>query len=264
MKKGLSSNILKIIAIVIMVVDHIAGYLYQEFNQNTYYMLRSIGRIAMPIFAYLIVQGFFYTKNLKKYIFRVFILATVTQIGLFILGFINHEYYPNYWTGVNNYLGVVYSYFLSLILLAVIDRKIIVKKLNEKQNLFVRINIFILILLAYLNVQIEFDMVVPFIILELYGIEKILEKDNKLLLKQTEDDKKGKKFLYLFLILLSLTLATFFIGYSSGCKYAMIASVIFIALYNGESGKKNNCIKYLFYLAFPLQHIVLYLLAMIK
>ena len=114
MKKGLSSNILKIIAIVIMVLDHIAGYLYQEFNQDTYYMLRSIGRIAMPIFAYLIVQGFFYTKNLKKYIFRVFILATVTQIGLFILGFINHEYYPNYWTGVNNYLGVVYSYSLSL------------------------------------------------------------------------------------------------------------------------------------------------------
>lgn len=262
MKKGLSANILKIIAIVIMVVDHIAGYLYQEFNQDTYYMLRSIGRIAMPIFAYLIVQGFFYTKNLKKYIFRVFILATVTQIGLFILGFINHEYYPNYWTGVNNYLGVVYSYFLSLILLVVIDRKMIVKKLNKKQNLFVRINMFILILLAYLNFQIEFDMVVPFIILELYGIEKLLEKDNKLLLKQ--DYTKGKRLLYLFLILISLTISTFFIGYSSGCKFAMIISLIFIALYNGESGKKNQFIKYLFYLAFPLQHIVLYLLAMVR
>ena len=34
MKKGLSANILKIIAIVIMVVDHIAGYLYQEFKIN--------------------------------------------------------------------------------------------------------------------------------------------------------------------------------------------------------------------------------------
>lgn len=262
MRNGLSSNILKIVAIVIMVIDHIAGYMYQEFDQDTYYILRSIGRIAMPIFAYLIVQGFFYTKNLKKYIFRIFILSTVTQIGLFILGFINHEYYPNYWIGVNNYLGVVYSYFLSLILLTVIDRKIIVKKLNEKQNLFVRINIFILILLAYLNFKIEFDMVVPFIILEFYGIEKLFEKDNKLLLKQTE--VKGKRLLYIFLILISLTISTFFIGYSSGCKYAMITSVIFIALYNGESGKKNNFIKYLFYLVFPLQHIILYLSAMIK
>lgn len=264
MKKGLSSNILKIIAIVIMVIDHIAGYLYQKFNQDTYYILRSIGRMAMPIFAYLIVQGFFYTKNLKKYIFRIFVLATITQIGLFILGFINHEYYPSYWTGVNNYLGVVYSYFISLILLAIIDRKIIIKRLNEKQNLFVRINMFILIALAYLNFQIEFDMVVPFIILELYGIEKLFEKDNKLLLKQTEDSKKGKRILYLFLILICLAISTCFIGYSSGCKYAMITSVIFIALYNGESGRKNRVIQYLFYLAFPLQHLILYLLAMIR
>ena len=89
MKKGLSSNILKIVAIIIMVIDHIAAYMYRDFNQDVYYVLRSIGRIAMPIFAYLLVQGFFYTKNLKKYIFRVFILATITQICLFILGFVN-------------------------------------------------------------------------------------------------------------------------------------------------------------------------------
>lgn len=263
MKKGLSANVLKIIAIVIMIIDHIAGYLYKEFDQETYYILRSIGRIAMPIFAYLIVQGFFFTKNLKKYIFRVFILATITQIGLFIVGFINYEYYPNYWTGVNNYLGVVYSYFLSLVLLAVIDKKIMIGKLGEKQNLFVRINLFIMILLAYLNLQIEFDMVVPFIILEFYGIEKIFQKDNKLLLKQTEDSKKSKRILYLFLILICLAVSTCFIDYSSGCKYAMIASIIFIVLYNGEKGTKNKLIKYLFYFTFPLQHIILYLIAMI-
>lgn len=263
MKKGLSSNNLKIIAIVIMIIDHIAGYLYQKFDQNTYYILRSVGRIAMPLFAYLIVQGFFYTKNLKKYIFRIFCLATITQIGLFILGFINQEYYPNYWTGVNNYFGVVYSYFLSLILLAIIDRKIIVKRLNEKQNIFIRINIFILILLIYLNFQIEFDMVVPFLILELYGIEKIFERDNKLILKQTGDYKKRKRILYLFLIFVCLIISTLFIGYSSGCKYAMIASIAFISLYNGECGNRNKIIQYLFYLVFPLQHIVLYLLAMI-
>ena len=264
MKKGLSSNCLKIIAIIIMVIDHIGRYFYQEFDQNTYYILRSIGRIAMPIFAYLIVQGFFYTKNVKKYIFRIFSLATIAQVGLLMLGFINQEYYPDYWTGVNNYLGVLYSYFLSLILLTIIDRKIIIKRLNEKQNLFIRINIFILIVLIYLNFQIEFDMVVPFMILELYAIEKIFEKDNKLLLKQTEKITNKKRILYLFLILICLIVSTLFIGYSSGCKYVMIISIIFIALYNGENGQKNKIIQYLFYLIFPLQHIVLYLLAMVK
>ena len=78
------------------------------------------------------------------------------------------------------------------------------------------------------------------------------------------DLKIIKRILYLFLILVCFTVSTCFIGYSSGCKYAMIASIIFIALYNGERGKSNEFIKYLFYIAFPLQHIILYLLAMIK
>ncbi len=261
MKKGLSSNCLKIIAIAIMIIDHIGGYLYPKIDHNTYYVLRSIGRIAMPIFAYLIVQGFFYTRNLKKYIFRIFVLATITQIGLLVLGIINQEYYPNYVTGVNNYLGVVYSYFLSLILLGIVDKKIIIKKLNEKQNLFVRINMFLVILLMYLKLQIEFDMVVPFLALEFYGIEKLFEKDSQLILKQKIDIKK--RSLYLFLILICLTISTLLIGYSSGCKYMMVASVVLIALYNGNSGKKNKLIQWLFYLAFPLQHVILYLLAMV-
>ena len=261
MKKGLSSNNLKIIAIVIMIIDHIAGYLYQKFDQNTYYILRSVGRIAMPIFAYLIVQGFFYTKNLKKYIFRIFVLATITQIGLLVLGIINQEYYPNYVTGVNNYFGVVYSYFLSLILLGIVDEKKIIKKLNEKQNLFIRINLFIILLFIYLKLKIEFDMVVPFLILEFYGIEKLFEKDNQLILKQKKDVRK--KSLYLLLILICLTISTVLIGYSSGCKYMMIASAILIALYNGNSGKKNRLIQWLFYLVFPMQHVILYLLAMV-
>lgn len=42
MKKGLSSNILKIIAIIIMVIDHTAGYMYKNFNNETYYLLRSV------------------------------------------------------------------------------------------------------------------------------------------------------------------------------------------------------------------------------
>lgn len=219
--------------------------------------------MAMPIFAYLIVQGFFYTKDLKKYISRMFILATITQIGLEILKFINYTYYPNYNKGISNYLGVVYSYTFSLILLAVIDRKIIIKKLSEKQNLFIRISLFALIVLAYLNFEIEFRMAVPVIILELYGIEKLFKNNNKLLLKQ-EELKKGKRALYLFLILISLGIATCFTNYSTGLKFAMLMSVIFIGLYNGERGEKNKLIQYLFYLVFPLQHIVLYLLAMVK
>lgn len=42
MKKGISSNILKIFAIIIMIIDHIVAYMHQNFEQDTYYILRSI------------------------------------------------------------------------------------------------------------------------------------------------------------------------------------------------------------------------------
>lgn len=215
----------------------------------------------MPIFAYLLVQGYFYTKDLKKYVFRIFILATITQICLLILGFINQKYYPTYWTGVNNYLGVLYSYALSLILLTIIDKKIIIKKLNEKQNLFIRINIFILIALAYLNFKIEFDMIVPFIIIELYGIEKLFTEEGTLI-KKYKDKNIAKKNTYILLILITIAISLLFITYSPGCIYATFGAIIFIILYNGERGKNNKFIQYIFYAIFPIQHIVLYLLAM--
>lgn len=262
MKKGISSNVLKIIAIITMLIDHIAAYFYKEVNSDTYFLLRSIGRIAMPIFAYLIVQGYFHTKNLKQYIFRMFILATVTQISIFVLGFVNHEYYKNYYIGIDKYLGVLYSYVLSLVLIMVIDKEKIIKKLTINQNIFLRINIFILILLAYMNLKIEFEMFVPLIVLEFYGIEKMFQTEKNQLIKETT--KLKENIIYNVLIALVLLFTAWLVPYKIGCKYAMIIAAAFITLYNGKRGIKNDIIKYLFYAVFPLQHIVFYIIAMIK
>ena len=162
-----------------MLIDHIGMYMYFKLDDTTYYVFRSIGRVVMPIFSYMVVQGFFYTKDLKKYIFRMFSFATITQTVIIILGIINQKYFSNYWTGVTGYFGVLYSYTLSLLLLTVIDKKTIISKLSNNQNAIIRVNIFILIVLAYLNLKIEFDFQVPFIILQLYGIEKFFQKNEK-------------------------------------------------------------------------------------
>ena len=267
MKYGLTSNSLKIIAIILMVIDHIGLYMYNRLQPNTYYLFRSIGRLAMPIFVYLIIQGFFYTKNLKKYIFRIFILATITQIMLFITGYINEIYYPNYIVGVNKYLGVLYSYALSLVLIAIIDRKRVIPNFSENVNLVIRINIFILIELIYLKFRIEFDLRIPFMFLELYAIEKVFKKDNMLFLKQNLKDKWNKvksKSLYISLIFITFALSLCFVEYSSGCKYAVLASIIPIILYNGKKEKNNKFIRIMFYAIFQIQHIILYWIGMVN
>ena len=260
MKKGITANSLKIIAVIIMIIDHIFSYVHYDYGDETYYFFRSVGRIAMPIFTYLIVQGFFYTKDLKKYIFRIFSIATLTQVILVVMGYINQKYFPNYWIGVNNYLGILYSYTFSLIMLMAIDKKVIIKKLNENQNLFIRINMIVLIVLLYSNLKIEFDMQIPFLMLEIYGIEKMFEVNGKLLLN--DNPKIGKRITYIALIIISIILSTFFLNYSSGCKYASVLAVLFIAFYNGERGNDSKAVKYMYYMIFPIQHLVLYYIGM--
>ncbi len=78
-KGFLSGNILKIIAAAAMCIDH-AGFLL--FPQNDF--LRIIGRLAFPIFAFMIAEGCKYTKNKAKYFGTIAGLATVCQVVYYI------------------------------------------------------------------------------------------------------------------------------------------------------------------------------------
>ncbi len=73
--KGLNTFSLKWIAIISMLIDHIGAVLFPWCE-----WLRIIGRLAFPIFAYLLVEGFFYTKDIKKYLIRLGIFALISEI----------------------------------------------------------------------------------------------------------------------------------------------------------------------------------------
>lgn len=80
---GFSSSTLKMIAIISMLIDHFGFAVYAYLpngNAKTLAMLRLIGRIAFPIYCFLLVEGFFYTKNVKKYIGRMFLFAMISEV----------------------------------------------------------------------------------------------------------------------------------------------------------------------------------------
>ena len=106
-KKGISGSTLKIIAILAMVIDHVAavvlsrqmiasGYLvayqsrvYEEYmgwiydHRLLFYgydLMRMVGRLGFPIFCFLLVEGFRRTKNVKSYLLRMGIFALVSEI----------------------------------------------------------------------------------------------------------------------------------------------------------------------------------------
>ena len=73
--KGLANDKLKIIAAIAMIIDHIGAYLFPHIM-----LLRIIGRVAFPIFAFMIAEGCRYTKNKKKYLLTMAVFALVCQI----------------------------------------------------------------------------------------------------------------------------------------------------------------------------------------
>lgn len=74
-----SNNTLKIIAAVAMVCDHVGALLFPKVT-----ILRIIGRLAFPIFAYLIAEGAKHTKNKLRHIIVFASFAAVVQLGYFI------------------------------------------------------------------------------------------------------------------------------------------------------------------------------------
>lgn len=89
----MSTLALKILAILFMFIDHLgfaigsSAFAAVNFGGG-YYFCRAVGRLAFPIFAFLIANGFKHTKNLKKYILRIFAFAIISEVpfDLFVSG----------------------------------------------------------------------------------------------------------------------------------------------------------------------------------
>lgn len=74
-------NVLKLIALLTMVIDHVGAVLYPNII-----VLRMIGRISFPIFAYLLALGYKSTHDAKKYLKRLLLFGLLSEIP-YILAF---------------------------------------------------------------------------------------------------------------------------------------------------------------------------------
>lgn len=76
---GLTGNQLKLLALIAMTCDHVGLQLLPQFI-----LLRIIGRLAAPLFAYMIAEGCRYTHNRGRYLGRLLGMAALCQIAYFV------------------------------------------------------------------------------------------------------------------------------------------------------------------------------------
>lgn len=121
MRKGLTSNQLKLIAIIAMTLDHLVWTLFPGYDTRWFVLLAHIiGRLTAPIMWYFIAEGYHYTRNVKKYGIRLFTLAVISHFAYnfcFGIPFVPMQ------TSVFNQTGVVWSLAWGLVLLWIFDNE---------------------------------------------------------------------------------------------------------------------------------------------
>ena len=101
-----------------MLIDHIAatGLIFKLYEGSAamqiYFCMRMIGRLAFPIYIFLIVEGFVHTKDIKKYIIRMVLFAIIAEVPFdmaFSYSYLSMDYQNVMWTLL---ICVVMLYFI--------------------------------------------------------------------------------------------------------------------------------------------------------
>ncbi|MCI9366536.1 MAG: conjugal transfer protein TraX [Clostridia bacterium] len=230
----MSAFVLKIIALITMCCDHISYLLYGGFSHLNY-----IGRIAFPIFAFQISEGYIHTNNLKKYFLRLFVFALISQIPFMLFCSIFTKQFS---------LNIFFTLLLGLISIIIYDKFNKLKTENKLLHLFYNFAgilsaILMGILAEFINVDYGAFGVSIIFVFFLF--------------------KKHKFFMNIGFIL--CTTIYYLKNMLISNKYTLIfvftlIPLIFINLYNNKRGKN---LKYILYIFYPAHLLIFYALSLL-
>lgn len=197
-------SVLKWIAVLTMVIDHVGAILFPD-----QIWMRVIGRVAFPIYAYCLAEGFRYTSDYRRYLGRLALFAILSEIP-FDLAFYGVPF-------SFAHQNVFFTLTLGLILLWVLERC--------REQLLLCTGAFVV--LCFLAQALHMD----------YGAGGLLMVFAFYLARQGTSPWIGWG-IFVFINLF---------GYAGGVQWAAILALLPIGLYSGKAGKKKQRFFYWIY-----------------
>lgn len=229
--RGLTGSTLKLVAMVTMLIDHVAAVLLMRLYFagavspgffQVIYVMRLMGRVAFPIYCFLLVEGFMCTGNFKRYLSRMVIFALISEIpfDLALSASVVHMEHQNVmWTMT---IGLIAMYGM---------------KQAERKNLWKGKFLIVQLLIAAaasglaMLLKTDYDWAGVLCICAMY-------------LFKTGNARKA-------------LLGNAFLIMKSTLEVVALVSVPLIGFYNGQRGRR---MKYFFYAFYPLHLLLLYLI----
>lgn len=266
LQKGLNAYQIKVVALIAMTIDHLAAYgpdipFFSAYGSK----LRIIGRIAAPLFLYLVTEAVRHTSNRKQYLLRLYIGAVCT--GLFSA--ITNALFGNT-IGTFRHSNILFTFLYTAMLIILIEKAVIgIRERNFNQ-----------IILCAVGIIAVFAVHFVYLLLEEYIPAGTLAHD---LLNSFLISPIRVEYSILFLL---MGIAMYFapskywksaavIGVGLLCcdarivyalrfipsvvtmgppQHWMILAVPFILLYNGDKGKSK---KWFFYTYYPIHRYLI-------
>ena len=229
----LSGNTLKIIAAIAMLCDHVGLMFFPQIS-----IFRIIGRLAFPIFAFMIAEGAHYTKRKARYFLMIFSLAALCQIVYFIF---DHSLY----------MCVLVTFSLSILTLFALDhaKKTLFADGTSATRKILSVALFMSTVAVTYLLNLIFDIDYGFwgCMLPVFaGFFRLSEPTENRILRLLDTIPARALLMGVGLIPLSLA-----IGWVQ--PYSLLTLPI-LFLYSGKRGKRK--MKYFFYIFYPL-HLAL-------
>ena len=214
----LSGSALKVIAVLSMVADHCAYYL-MEHGTLLYEVMRCFGRIAFPVFAFLIAEGFQHTRNRMKYFLQLLGFAVISEVPWYLLN------------GADGTHNVLFTLALGVMALAAFEA------LKKDDILFWAVILSIAGFATWFGVDYEWRGILMMVVFYLFGNVS------------NPSFPSGRK---------AQIICSFPLMMHYGIVGALLACLV-IACYNGTRGFiHGQVVKYGFYAFYPVHLILLF------